>query len=76
MSEPRYIDVGLESFGLLKVPQAAGRLAVSERTVRRLIASGELKSVRIGNAIHIVPEDLTAFVENGMEATRRTRARE
>jgi hypothetical protein len=44
--------------------------------VRRLIASGELKSVRIGNAIHIVPEDLTAFVENGMEATRRTRARE
>jgi excisionase family DNA binding protein len=44
--------------------------------VRRLTASGELKSVRIGNAIRIVPEDLTAFVENGVEPARRTRARE
>jgi hypothetical protein len=44
--------------------------------VRRLIASGELESVRIGNAIRIVPEDLTAFAQNGVEAARRTRASE
>jgi excisionase family DNA binding protein len=51
MSGPRYIDVGLESLGLLTVEQVAGRLTVSERTVRRLISSGQLKTVRIGRAV-------------------------
>jgi excisionase family DNA binding protein len=61
--EGGYTDVGMETLGLLTVKQAANLLKVSDRTVRRLVYSGKLKQVRIGTALRIAPEDLTAFID-------------
>lgn len=47
---------------LLKIKDAADRLAVSPATVSRLIASGALPAVKIGKLVRIRPADLTAFV--------------
>ena len=38
------------------IPEAADRLRTSERTVRRLIASGRLRAVHLGRRV-VVPED-------------------
>ncbi|MGH3222559.1 MAG: helix-turn-helix domain-containing protein [Streptosporangiaceae bacterium] len=62
VNDPGCIDVGLDSLRLLTVPQVADLLSVSSKTVRRLISSGELKSVRIGTAVRIAPEDLAAYI--------------
>ena len=48
---------------LLTVDDAAHLLAVSVKTIRRLIGRGELPSVRIGRAVRIRPEGLQALVE-------------
>lgn len=47
---------------LIDLETAAARLAVSTRTVRRLIASGALPSVRILSARRIIATDLAAFI--------------
>jgi excisionase family DNA binding protein len=65
-----YVEVGEEALGLLRVPEVAKRLAVSEVTVWRLIYSGELKSVKIGRARRIVPDDIAAYVA-GLRERRR-----
>ena len=49
---------------LLKIADVALRLAVSVSTVRRLIEAGELKTVRIGRALRILPDDLEAYIDN------------
>jgi excisionase family DNA binding protein len=41
---------------------AARRLSVSERTVRRLVESGELPRIDIGGCKRIATEDLAAYV--------------
>jgi excisionase family DNA binding protein len=43
--------------------EAARKLAVSSRTVRRLVASGELPRVEIGGCSRIATADLEAFAE-------------
>lgn len=43
--------------------EAARKLAVSSRTVRRLVASGELPRVDIGGCSRIATADLEAFTE-------------
>ncbi len=48
---------------LLTYQEAADRLGVSERTLRRLAARGDLATVSIGRARRIRPADLEAFVE-------------
>ena len=40
---------------------AARRLSVSERTVRRLVATGQLPAVKIGDLNRITVDDLAAF---------------
>lgn len=55
------VDVGPEALDLLEVPDVAARLKVSEKTVRRLVASGELLSVKIGARRLIAPEDVIAY---------------
>ena len=56
----------------LTVQQVATRLNVSESTVRRNIASGELAAVRVGKAAwRVSEEDLTRF-----QAERSNRADE
>ena len=47
---------------LLKPSEAALFLAVSERTVKRLTARGELPHVRVGRSMRFVMEDLLAYV--------------
>ena len=48
---------------LLTLRTAAAALAVSKRTVRRLIAAGTLPHVRIGRVVRIRPEDLEAWID-------------
>jgi excisionase family DNA binding protein len=45
------------------VQEIARRLAVSVKTVRRRIASGELRAYRIGHLLRISEEDLRSFLE-------------
>jgi excisionase family DNA binding protein len=47
---------------LRSVRDAASLLGVSPKTVRRLIARGDLEAVRIGSRVLIREADLKAFV--------------
>lgn len=48
---------------LLTLQQVADRLQVSMSTVRRLVAAGKLKAVRIGRNLRVRPEDLSKYIE-------------
>lgn len=47
---------------LLRIEDVAQRLAVSRSMAWKLIAQGDLRSVRIGRAVRVRPADLDAFV--------------
>ncbi len=50
--------------GLLPVARVAQVLALSERSVRSLIAEGSLPVIRVGaRAVRVHPEDLLSFIE-------------
>lgn len=49
---------------LLDYDDVAAQLGVSERTVRRLVETGDLRVVRIGQSPRVHPDDLRAFVES------------
>ena len=49
---------------LLSLQDAAAFLAISYWTLRSLIWSGEIPSVRVGRRILIDREDLETFIEN------------
>ncbi len=53
----------LEQTRLLTLPEVAGFLNVSPRTVRRLVASRRLRCVRLGRVLRFQPADLFRFVE-------------
>ncbi len=48
--------------GLLTVRQVAVYLGVSEKTVRRLIASGQLRCIHIGRLTRIDPGDVSRWL--------------
>lgn len=48
---------------LLRPREAAEALAVSERTLWTLTASGEIPVVRLNRAVRYDPQDLAAFIE-------------
>jgi excisionase family DNA binding protein len=50
---------------LLTVAQAAAILSVSERTVRRLIASGTIRGIRIGRSVRLEPRDIEQCIADG-----------
>jgi excisionase family DNA binding protein len=50
---------------LLSVRQSAARLNVSTKTIRRLIARGDLRGVRIGRAIRIQEEEIGRLIAAG-----------
>lgn len=56
------IEVGEDGTELLKVPQVAKRLGVSEPTVWRLVGSGELESLKVGRSRRIAPASLEAYI--------------
>ena len=47
---------------LLRVDEAADCLNVSAKTIRRMIGSGALKTVRIGRLVRIPPEEIARFL--------------
>jgi excisionase family DNA binding protein len=56
---------------LISIAQAADVLGVSRDTVRRLLAAGELGSVRIGVALRIPRTDIDLLVARGRARTRK-----
>jgi excisionase family DNA binding protein len=62
----RLANRATEPAKLLGVREAAARLGVSERTIRALIASGELRSLRVGRR-RLVPVDAIADYVRGIE---------
>lgn len=48
---------------LLNTHESAEQLAVSERTVRRLIARGDLPAVRVGRTVRVSQDALDAFIK-------------
>jgi excisionase family DNA binding protein len=48
---------------LLSLSEAAERLAVSTRTLRRMIARGELVGFRVGRTVRVRAEDVQALVQ-------------
>jgi excisionase family DNA binding protein len=59
---PRFPPIGEPSERLLTVAEVASRLSVSTATVYKLCERGELRSVRISNAIRVLPHDLESFL--------------
>lgn len=53
--------VGEDDTDLLRVPQVAKMLHVSEVTVWRLVGSGELESIKVGRSRRIAPEAVAAY---------------
>ena len=49
---------------LLRIEEIAERLAVSRSMAWKLIALGHLRSVRIGRAVRVRPQDLEDYVTN------------
>src|SRR5512144_920095 len=47
---------------LLKIPDVVARLGVSRAKVYELMASGELRTVRIGGSRRVHVDDLTRFI--------------
>lgn len=47
---------------LLDIPAVARRLDVCDKTVRRLIARGELRAHRIGRLLRVSEEELRRFI--------------
>lgn len=57
-------EVGEDDNGLLRVPQVAKRLGVSQPTVWRLIKSGELDSIKVSaRSRRIAPEVVEAYLK-------------
>ncbi|WP_013629625.1 helix-turn-helix domain-containing protein [Rubinisphaera brasiliensis] len=52
---------------MLTYKDAASYLALSERTVWRLVKSGELKAAKVGGAVRIDPADLRDYVERSKQ---------
>jgi excisionase family DNA binding protein len=50
---------------LWSVKETADSLGVSCRTIWRMIALGELKSVRIGRCVRILPASADTLIERG-----------
>jgi len=54
---------------LLRIEDIAEQLAVSRSMAWKLIAVGELRSIRIGRAVRVRPRDLEAYLaEAGRDA--------
>jgi excisionase family DNA binding protein len=47
---------------LLRIGDIADRLAISRSMAWKLIAIGELRSIRIGRAVRVRPADLEAYL--------------
>lgn len=56
---------------LFTIKQTAQVLQVSERTIFNLLASGQLRSVKIGGSRRVFSDDLTAFARVGVDEIKK-----
>jgi excisionase family DNA binding protein len=63
--------VAVTPSGLLSVPEAAQRLKVTDRFIRRLIFERRIPYVKLGRHVRIQESDLEAFVHAGRIPTSR-----
>lgn len=68
-------DVGNEALDLLTVSEVATRLRLSIPTIRRLIRSGELESVKVGSARRVAPEAIIDYKKQLRESARSSHDR-
>jgi excisionase family DNA binding protein len=54
------------------IADAAARLAVHERTIRRMIERGEIKGYRVGSALRVDPAEVDDAVSPDTTAVRST----
>jgi len=54
---------------LLRLGEVAERLAISKSMAWKLVAYGQLRSVRIGRAVRVRLADLEAYVEASVRET-------
>jgi excisionase family DNA binding protein len=54
---------------LLRIEEVADRLSVSRSMAWKLIAHGEMRSVRIGRAVRVRPTDLEAYIDGAVRDT-------
>ena len=62
-AEPIISTANEPAFSLLTVKEVSAILKLSPRTVRRMIADERLSVVRLGRAVRIRPEVITALIE-------------
>lgn len=60
---------------LLTLAEVSERLAVSLRTVERMVADGELAVVRIRRQVRVRPQDVDAYLEAARLPTQAERRR-
>jgi len=51
---------------LLKILQVAAELGLAPKTIRRLIASGQLRGIKIGRVWRVDSDELDLFVKRRM----------
>ena len=62
-------EVGIEALELLTAEGVAGLLKVSERTARRLFASGEIETITVGRSVRCTAAAYAAYIKK-LEAAR------
>lgn len=62
---PQPIPLAIDGGDLLTVEQAADRINMSARYVRRLIAERRIVFYRLGRSVRIDPVDVTALIASG-----------
>jgi excisionase family DNA binding protein len=65
MSKHGHESPRCETMRLLRIPEVAEALAVSSRSVWRLIAAGDLPVVRIGRSARVTAEAVDALIAKG-----------
>lgn len=56
---------------LLKVPEAAGMLALSQKTVWQWIGERRIEVVRLGRAVRVPLSEVERLIEEGTSPARR-----
>jgi len=59
----------MKSIEFLKIEEVAERLKASVKTVRRRIATGELRGFKEGGRVCVLESDLAEFISRQIQAT-------
>lgn len=56
---------------LLTIPQAAGRMTISEKTTWRMVYAGKLEVVRIGRCVRVTGKSVDDVIDDGTTPKNR-----